>query len=299
LPKNNRTKTHKMRKEKIGIVGTGFVGNAVYEGMKNYFDVLAYDRDPNKRSTVCNALEVIENTELTFLCVPTPMYEDGTCDLSIVRNALDEIESYAQSFEKIGYIVIIKSTIPPGTTEKLNQEYPILSIVFNPEFLTEANAVEDYKNQNRIILGGERPGTTVAKRIFTKAFPKVPIIKTSSTIAEMIKYVTNTFLATKVSFANEMFEICQGLGIDYDKVIEYARYDERLGNSHWLVPGPDGDFGFGGHCFPKDIAALKALAKELEITSTVLNAVIQKNEDVRNDRDWEKMEGRAVSKKTN
>jgi len=286
-------------KEKIGIIGQGFVGNAVYQGMKNYFEVLAYDKDPNKNSTVCSALEIIENTDLTFLCVPTPMYEDGTCDLSIVRNALDEIESYAKSFEKIGYIVIIKSTIPPGTTEKLNQEYPVLNIVFNPEFLTEANAVEDYKNQNRIILGGARPGTTVAKRIFTKAFPKVPIIKTSSTIAEMIKYVTNTFLATKVSFANEMFQICNGLGIDYDKVIEYARYDERLGNSHWLVPGPDGDFGFGGHCFKKDLEALLALTRELGIDSTMMNATNAKNNKVRTVLDWEKMEGRAVSKKTN
>ena len=286
-------------KEKIGIIGQGFVGNAVYQGMKNYFEVLAYDKDPNKNSTVCSALEIIENTDLTFLCVPTPMYEDGTCDLSIVRNALDEIESYVKSFEKIGYIVIIKSTIPPGTTEKLNQEYPVLNIVFNPEFLTEANAVEDYKNQNRIILGGERPGTTVAKRIFTKAFPKVPIIKTSSTIAEMIKYVTNTFLATKVSFANEMFQICNGLGIDYDKVIEYARYDERLGNSHWLVPGPDGDFGFGGHCFKKDLEALLALTRELGIDSTMMNATNAKNNKVRTVLDWEKMEGRAVSKKTN
>jgi UDPglucose 6-dehydrogenase len=170
-----------------------------------------------------------------------------------------------------------------------------LNIVFNPEFLTEANANEDYKNQNRIIIGGERPGTTKVKQIFSKAFPQVPIIKTSSTIAEMIKYVTNTFLATKVSFANEMFQICQGLNIDYDKVIEYARYDERLGNSHWGVPGPDGDFGYGGHCFPKDIAALQYVAKEMNVSTTVLNASIEKNKEVRTDKDWEKQIGRAVS----
>jgi UDPglucose 6-dehydrogenase len=178
----------------------------------------------------------------------------------------------------------------------LNQEYPSLDIIFNPEFLTEANAVEDYKNQNRIIVGGERPGSTKVKQIFAKAFPKVPIIKTSSTIAEMIKYVTNTFLATKVSFANEMYQICQGLNIDFDKVIEYARYDDRLGNSHWSVPGPDGDFGYGGHCFPKDIAALRYVAENLSIDTTVLNAAIQKNNQVRTDLDWTKQVGRAVSK---
>jgi len=173
--------------------------------------------------------------------------------------------------------------------------YGSLDIVFNPEFLTEANANEDYKNQNRIVVGGERPGSTRVKAIFAKAFPKVPIIKTSSTIAETIKYVTNTFLSMKVSYANEIYQLCQGLGIDYDKVIEYARYDDRLGNSHWSVPGPDGDYGFGGHCFPKDIAALQFLAKELNVDTTMLTATIAKNTQVRTDLDWTKQVGRAVS----
>jgi nucleotide sugar dehydrogenase len=133
------------------------------------------------------------------------------------------------------------------------------------------------------------------KAVFAKAFPKVPIIKTSSTIAETIKYVTNTFLAMKVSYANEIYQLCNAMNIDYDKVIEYARYDDRLGDSHWSVPGPDGDFGFGGHCFPKDIAALQFLAKKLNIDTTMLSATIGKNEAVRTDLDWTKQVGRAVS----
>lgn len=281
--------------EKLGIIGQGFVGSAVREGMKNHFDVLAYDKDPNKFSNVESIFHMVESTSITFLCVPTPMKRTGECDLSIVRTALNEIDSVAKALSVQDYIVVIKSTIPPGTTEMLNQEYPNLDIVFNPEFLTEANAVDDYKNQNRIIVGGERPGSTKVKQIFAKAFPKVPIIKTSSTIAEMIKYVTNTFLATKVSFANEMYQICQGLNIDYDKVIEYARYDERLGNSHWSVPGPDGDFGYGGHCFPKDIAALRFVAENMSIDTTILNSAIQKNNQVRTDFDWKTQVGRAVS----
>jgi UDPglucose 6-dehydrogenase len=92
-----------------------------------------------------------------------------------------------------------------------------------------------------------------------------------------------------------MYQICQGLDIDFDKVIEYARYDERLGNSHWSVPGPDGDFGYGGHCFPKDIAALRYVAENLMVDTTVLNAAIQKNNQVRTDLDWTKQVGRAVS----
>jgi len=115
----------------------------------------------------------------------------------------------------------------------------------------------------------------------------------------MIKYVTNTFLATKVSFANEMYQICQALNIDYDKVIEYARYDDRLGNSHWAVPGPDGDKGFGGHCFPKDIAALQYLSNQLGIDTSMLSATIRKNEMIRTDLDWLKQSGRAVSENYN
>ena len=106
----------------------------------------------------------------------------------------------------------------------------------------------------------------------------------------MVKYVTNAFLATKVSFANEMYEICEGLDIDYDKVVEYATYDERLGKSHWAVPGPDGELGFGGHCLPKDISAIVNGYGDMEL----LQAVLKVNDRVRKNRDWEEMKGRAV-----
>ena len=223
------------------------------------------------------------------------MKRSGQCDLGILGSALNEISDCVKALKKEGYIVVIKSTIPPGTTETLNSIYGSLDIVFNPEFLTEANANEDYKNQNRIVIGGERPGSTRIKALFAKAFPKIPIIKTSSTIAETIKYVTNTFLAMKVSYANEISSLCQALNIDYDKVIEYARYDDRLGNSHWSVPGPDGDFGFGGHCFKKDLEALLFLSSSLNIDTTMLTATNEKNKKVRTNEDWKSQVGRAVS----
>jgi len=280
--------------QKIGIIGQGFVGSAVYEGMKNHFDVLAYDKDPNKFSNASCIQEIVQRVEVIFLCVPTPMKSSGECDLRILNAALQEI-IIGVGFENKLLVVVIKSTIPPGTTETLNKEYPQLHLVFNPEFLTEANAIEDYKNQNRIIIGGEQHVVTTVKRIFSKAFPRVPIIETSSTIAETIKYVTNIFLATKVSFANEMYQLCEGLGIDYNTVINYAKYDDRLGNTHWAVPGPDGDFGYGGHCFPKDIAALQHLMLQLNIDSTIIDSVIQKNKLARTNLDWEQQIGRAVS----
>ena len=110
----------------------------------------------------------------------------------------------------------------------------------------------------------------------------------------MVKYFTNCFLATKVSFANEMYEICEALNIDYDKVTEYTVYDERIGKSHLNVPGPDGDFGYGGHCFPKDVNALRSLAWGLGCSPRILEATDSKNNDVRTNRDWEEQVGRAV-----
>ena len=110
----------------------------------------------------------------------------------------------------------------------------------------------------------------------------------------MVKYLTNCFLATKVSFANEMYQICKKLNLDYDKVIEYSTLDSRLGNSHWNVPGHDGDFGYGGHCFPKDMNALLFLTKKLNSINNVLEAAIKTNDILRKNRDWEKMKGRAV-----
>ncbi len=274
----------------IGIIGQGFVGNAVYQKFKNYYDVLTYDLDKSK----CNStfLEIAFKCETIFICLPTPMDEGGRCNVSIVELELVGLNSHNTQNKKN---IVIKSTVSPGTTERWNKQYKNLNIVFNPEFLTERNAVDDYENQKRIILGGPRPATTEIKQIFSKVFPKAHIIKTDSTHAEMVKYLTNSFLATKVSFANEMYQICEGLDVDYDKVIEYATQDERLGDSHWNVPGPDGDFGYGGHCFPKDVKALITVAKDLDIIPLMLSATDFKNNNVRKNRDWEQMKGRAVS----
>ena len=276
----------------IGIIGQGFVGNAVYQKFKKYYDVVTNDLDETKSTATLTNLVMICDT--IFLCLPTPMKKNGECDLSICENVLSEIDLLVDNLEQLRTIVI-KSTIPPGTTDNWNQKYDSLNIVFNPEFLTERNAVEDFENQDRIILGGPRPTTTELKQLFSKVFPSAHIIKTDSTHAEMVKYLTNTFLATKVSFANEMYSLCNQLNVDYDKVVEYATLDDRLGKSHWNVPGPDGDFGFGGHCFPKDLAAILHLSEELNTMNNVLCAVQETNNNVRKNRDWEQMKGRAVS----
>ena len=254
---------------------------------KKYHKVLTYDLDDSKCNTTKQKL--LENSEIIFVCLPTPMNSDGSCNLNIVESVIKELNIIGE------YLVVIKSTIPPGTTEKFNDKYKNIDIVFNPEFLTEANAVDDFENQTRIILGGSKKGTTKLKQIYSSIFRKTSkIIKTDSRTAELIKYVTNAYLANKVSFANEIYQICGGLDLDYDKIIEYATYDERLGLSHWGVPGPDGDFGYGGHCFPKDLSAIISLTKELNTVNNVLLATQKTNDTIRKNRDWEQMKGRAV-----
>ncbi len=271
--------------EKIGIIGQGFVGNAVYQKFKNFYDIKTFDIDSAK----CNSSHSdVLNCEFIFLCLPTPMNKDGSCNVDLIESELNKIKT---STKLEG--VIIKSTVEPGSTERWNRMFDF-NIVFNPEFLTERNAVNDYENQNRIIIGGPRPTTSSLKAVFAKVFPKAHIIKTGSTHAEMIKYLTNCFLATKVSFANEMYELCKKLDLDYDKVVEYAILDDRLGNSHWAVPGPDGDFGFGGHCFPKDLSAIINLSNKLKSNNITLKSVMESNNKVRKNKDWQNMKGRAV-----
>jgi len=223
------------------------------------------------------------------------MRPNGSCDIRILESAIENINQECKNDPgRNRPILVIKSTVPPGTTAEINKT-SMLKVCFSPEFLTEANSFDDFKNQTRIIIGGPRPATGKVKQMFRRAFPEIPIIKTGSNTAETVKYFINCFLATKVTFANEMYDICSAAGIDFDKVTEYALYDSRIGKSHLMVPGPDGDRGFGGHCFPKDMEALIYFAEQLDIDPRLLKNVLDKNDSLRAHRDWESMKGRAVS----
>ena len=258
----------------IGIVGQGFVGSAIREGLKNYYPVIGYDLDPKKCYGITSShseglKEIAWYSDIVFVCVPTPMRKDGSCDTRILESAIDDLitefnEQLLPESDPTPPIIVIKSTVPPGTTQRISDKYSgNLRLCFSPEFLTEANSFEDFKNQSRIIIGGN--GAREVKAMFRKAFPKIPIVITKSETAEMVKYFINCFLATKVTFANQMYDICQFAGIDYDKVCEYALYDTRIGKSHLAVPGPDGDRGFGGHCFPKDLLAMIKFAEDDDV----------------------------------
>ena len=319
----------------IGVIGQGFVGGSLTTIFSERGEtVYTYDKAGKVASGGVNGFKRVNFPEtiypdsipefvkqcekdsafsgIYFVCVPTPMYEDGSPDTTIVEEVLNLISATDNGEDSPRRIAVVKSTVPPGSTEIWNKKfnYRGLYVVFNPEFLTEANAVNDMREQNRIVLGGPRPHINTVRNVFQRAFPKIPIFKTSSTTAEMVKYVTNCMLAVKVSFANEVAQICKaldadGLNIDYDKVVEYAKVDKRLGDSHWSVPGPvpthDGRYvrGFGGHCFPKDINGLTSVARHYKINPSVMQAAWEKNLEVRgpDDRDWEKQIGRAVSKR--
>lgn len=273
----------------IGVIGQGFVGSAIREGLKDFYPIMTYDIDPDKCTSTHRA--VCKNSDIIFVCLPTPMRKSGECDTRILEEAIVRIDNECRELDEKPTIVI-KSTVPPGTTKRVNALVN-LDVCFSPEFLTEANSFNDFRNQTRIIVGGT--GARKVKQMFRRPFPKIPIVITKSQTAEMVKYFINCFLASKVTFANQMYDVCNAAGIDYDKVSEYALLDARLGRSHFAVPGPDGDRGFGGHCFPKDLSALIYVGKENNANISFLDQIKESNRYYRTNKDWLAMKGRAVS----
>ena len=280
---------------KLGIIGNGFVGSAITHGFIFHVDdIMIYDKDP-KRSTH-SMKELVNNSDVVFICVPTPMFESGECDLSIVENVTEALSKYKCINKKV---VVIKSTVVPGTTEGLAKKYPEMNFVFNPEFLTERKARLDFINTSRIVLGSNKPlANDIVEKLYRLRFPYTKVIKTDFGTAQLIKYMANCFFATKVSFMNEMYQVCEAINGDWDKALEGFITDGRIGNSHIDVPGHDGDFGFGGKCFPKDLNAMIKRAEELGVTPDVMKGAWEKNKQVRKDLDWYDIPG-AVSLKKN
>ena len=276
---------------KIGIIGFGFVGKSIFEFFNNLLDVKVYDI--KKNDITVDSIKELTDNRIIFICLPTPMKKTGECDTSIIESVISELNNL--SFKSKSK-VIIKSTIPPGTTESFIKKYTNLEIGFNPEFLTEANSIEDFKNQDRIIIGTHKAEYfQEIKKLYRIGFHNTKIIHSTPIEAEMVKYVSNIYLATKVSFANEIYSICNFLDIDYNTVINIAKIDKRLGESHWQVPGPDGKRGFGGSCFPKDINALIYFCKDKNIDIDTIVSAWHTNLRVRPEEDWKLLKGRAVS----
>tara|TARA_R110002074_G_scaffold126028_1_gene263924 strand:+ start:1877 stop:2728 length:852 start_codon:yes stop_codon:yes gene_type:complete len=278
---------------KIGIIGNGFVGSSVAFGFSAQTgcdaDVKIYDKDNSKAT---HSLESTLTSDFIFVSVPTPSNNDGSINLDIVYNVFDEMNQLNYRKDNV---FLLRSTVTPGTTRKLQRKYRNLNIVFNPEFLTERSAKLDFINQARFILGGLKKDTNKVEKLYRWRFGETtPIIKTNYETAELIKYMNNCFFATKVSFLNEMYQIADKCGADWDMAVEGFVRDGRIGHSHMNVPGPDGKFGFGGSCFPKDVQAMIHFANSLNIHPNVLLGTWKTNLDVRPEEDWKKLKGRAV-----
>ncbi len=280
----------------IGIIGNGFVGSAIAAGFALHSTVRVFDKDPKK--SIDTLHDVINFSNFVFVSVPTPMerIEGGKIDLTILDSVFDDIMSVEKtsdfSYEEI--VFIIKSTVIPGTTERYHEKYPQLRIVFNPEFLTERSANLDFINASRIVIGGHELDCISVSELYRDRFPYTKIICTDSKSAEMIKYACNCFFATKVSFMNEIRLLSDKLGCDWDGVLNGFISDGRIGNSHIDVPGHDGDFGFGGKCFPKDINAFMQCFLDNDLEPLILSAAWERNKVVRKKIDWAKIKG-AVS----
>jgi UDPglucose 6-dehydrogenase len=270
VPKLNLNSVFKENFPNIGIVGLGFVGNAIKESMDfSAVNIIAVDRDP-QRST--HNFTDLKDCEGIFVAVPTPFGDDGECDTSILEEVLEKLNDLEYS-----NVIISKCTAPPDVYKTLNEKYP--NLVHAPEFLTAANAVQDYANGTFCIIGGRvRAYQREAERIIKIGQTNLENISYCSiSEASLSKYVINSFMATKVIFMNEIYRLSEKLGTDYNKIADMVTMDPRIGNSHMRVPGPDGAFGFGGACFPKDTSALLKFAEKFNVNLSVLDSAVHKN----------------------
>ena len=277
---------------KIGVVGCGFVGKAT----KNFASTskcLVYDINPDLCCPKGLQFSDLYEAQVIFVCVPTPMNKDNSVHIDIVKDTVTKLKDIVEK----NCPIIVRSTVPPGTCDDLN-------VFFMPEFLTEKNFIEDFKNTNNWIIGyPENYNLTQKIRIeyiIEKAFKnkyifseKIHFVKNKE--AEMIKYFKNSFLATKVSFCNEIYQFCKKREIDYDTVIDHVCLDNRINKSHTQVPGHDGKFGFGGTCFPKDCEGLLSEFIKHDVKSIVLKSSLERNKTIdRVDQEWNLDVGRAV-----
>ena len=282
-------------KKNIGIIGKGFVGSAVAHGFSSacgYDGVIrVYDSNPIRSTHSLD--ETINESNFLFISVPTPSNSNGSVNLDILYNCINDIQCNLNGNNPV---ILIRSTVVPGTTQALSDKFPDLNIVFNPEFLTERSANFDFINQARFVLGGDSSSTNVVAELFRDRFgSQIPIIETTYETAELIKYMCNTYFATKISFLNEMKLIADQVNVNWDDAMNGFLSDGRIGHSHTNIPGHDGKKGFGGSCFPKDVQAIIHYAKSLNIDLGTLEGAWKTNVKIRPEKDWEMLKGRSVT----
>ncbi|MHA1225160.1 MAG: hypothetical protein ACTSR2_00485 [Candidatus Hodarchaeales archaeon] len=262
-------------KLKIGIVGYGYVGKAFYNFFKDKYETRVYD----PAYPDLNTKEEVNECYLSIICVPTPMAKDGSCDTSIVEESIRWLETP---------LILVKSTISPGTTEYLKKKYK-KRICFSPEYLGEGKYSvpfwkyphpTDVKWHSFMIIGGEREDTNEIIEIFqTILGPDCRYWQTNSTTAELVKYMENAWGAMKVTFCNEFYEIAETLGVDYRELRELFLLDGRTERIHTAVFKYNR--GFGGKCFPKDVNAIVKASEKAGYEPKLLKEVIDSNKRFR------------------
>ena len=250
---------------RIGIIGFGYVGQAI--GWAHRSDELII-RDPKLKDSA--ELSQFTNCDAVFVCVPTPSTEDGHCDSSILEQTLKEL-LFVIINQQIP--IICKSTAPPSVYERLQKEYP--NIVHCPEFLTAANATADYANADSCVIGGDYDWAVKAREVIRHGRPMVQDKFTIVPIkvASLHKYMMNSYLAARVTFMNDFKQLADHFEIDWKDLAYLATHDGRIGYSHLEVPGPDGQYGWGGSCFPKDIAAIMEEGLDVGVELELLGRV--------------------------
>lgn len=249
---------------KIGIIGVGYVGGALLKFfVKQKLNPFLYDKYKN-----IGSIDEVKKADVIFICVPTPYLQKKGFDLSAV---LDAISILIQP-----KIIVIKSSVIPGTTEKLQKQFPQHKLLFNPEFLTEKKAYYDLTNPDRQILGWTQRSKTVAKKVLNLLPKSHQSLIIPSQEAEMIKYMANAFLALKVVYANQFADLCRKLKINYSVVAKGVGLDKRIGLSHLnILEG--GYKGYGGSCFPKDVNSIIQLAKVHKVDLKLLRTMRELN----------------------
>jgi UDPglucose 6-dehydrogenase len=253
---------------KIIVAGYGFVGKAVANALKDKHYVLVVDPKYND-----NKISDHVDAEGIIICVDTPSGENGIINANNVANVLDQVPIYMP--------VMIKSTVTPGIVDGFKEIYSDHSIVYSPEFLRANTANQDFLNQKYIVLGGEDP-EYFWQELFQSALTNCKMFfKCTEKEACLIKYTTNSFLALKTSFFNQIYDICEKTGADFDTVRHILSQDTRIGSGHTLVPGPDGERGWGGHCFPKDTAAFIQWTNTIGSPITLVEESVKYNHQIR------------------
>jgi len=275
---------------KLGFIGFGFVNSAVSYGFSTYSkQQKIYDKYKEGYDSL---EETVNDSDFLFVAVPTPMNDDGDQYVGDLYDAVDSINSVAETSK----IIIIKSTVLPGTTRKLSEKYPNHKFVFNPEFLTERTAKLEFINPSRIILGGPYEPVKEVEILYRIRFPEyIPLFKTTWEGAELVKYMTNCYFAMKITFLNEIYDMAKHLNTSFDDVVGMWLSDSRFGNSHTQVPGHDESRGYGGKCFTKDVRALYNWAESQGLHADMCRATDAVNNRIRTNKDWEKIKG-ATSK---